>query len=191
MTTQASDAASTTAGSEAVAESGQGRTATVTLPFVSRQVRVPRVRPSHLPTPHLPTPHLPTPHLPTPRLSALPTPRLPARRLPTPHLPALPRMGRREVSDAARGVASLLPPRRELVYYTGLGALAVGGVLEWPVAVAVAAGTAVARKSARAERRDERRAEPARQQRERAASEKPASEKAESDDGARKAQQNT
>jgi hypothetical protein len=65
----------------------------------------------------------------------------------------MPPVGRQEIGFAARGVASMLPPRRELVYYTGLGALAGVGLVEWPVAVAIGAGTAVARRAARDEQR--------------------------------------
>jgi hypothetical protein len=133
------------------AASPSGRTATVNLPFVGTSLRVPRVR----------APHLSAPHLPTPRL------------------PSLPPVGRREVGYAARSAASYLPPRRELVYYTGLGVLTALEVLEWPVAVAVAAGTAVARRSAR----DEHRAEPVRHREEPVA---PEEQKSSADEGGRK-----
>jgi hypothetical protein len=65
-------------------------------------------------------------------------------------------VGRREIGDAARGAASLLPPPRELVFYTGLGALGALGLVEWPVAAAIGAGTMIARRSARDERRQAR-----------------------------------
>jgi hypothetical protein len=40
-------------------------------------------------------------------------------------------------------------PRKQLVLYAGLGAAAAVSVIEWPVAVAVAAGSEVARRAAR------------------------------------------
>ncbi|WP_211176673.1 hypothetical protein [Pseudonocardia acidicola] len=59
----------------------------------------------------------------------------------------LPRLGRREASEAVSAVAdrarSLSPA--ELAYYAGLGLLAVVDLIEWPVAIAVGAGTALAR----------------------------------------------
>jgi hypothetical protein len=42
-----------------------------------------------------------------------------------------------------------LPPRDQLLYYGGLGLLAVVGVLEWPVAAAVGAGVWVAGRARR------------------------------------------
>lgn len=66
----------------------------------------------------------------------------------------LPRLSGREISDAAGSVASMLPPPGKLAYYTGLGALAAFEVIEWPVAVAIGAGTAVAQRArSEAERR--------------------------------------
>jgi hypothetical protein len=65
-------------------------------------------------------------------------------RRPDLHLP-----GRRDVGAAADAVAararSLSPA--ELAYYAGLGVLAAVELIEWPVAVAVGAGTALARRS--------------------------------------------
>ena len=78
------------------------KTATLTLPYVTAQVRIPE----------------------------LPVERLRAMSL--------------EVGQVARGAASFLPPPQRLAYYAGLGALAAFQVIEWPVAVAIGAGTAVA-----------------------------------------------
>jgi hypothetical protein len=59
----------------------------------------------------------------------------------------LPRLGRPDVGAAAGTAAakarSLSPA--ELAYYAGLGLLAVVEVIEWPVALVVGAGTALAR----------------------------------------------
>jgi hypothetical protein len=60
--------------------------------------------------------------------------------------PRLP--GRRDMETAAQVTQSFLPPPQRLVYYAGLGALAALEVVEWPVAVAIAAGTAVASRTA-------------------------------------------
>ncbi|POX42268.1 hypothetical protein C3486_05915 [Streptomyces sp. Ru73] len=51
----------------------------------------------------------------------------------------------------ATGWLPPLPPARELVYYGGLGALAVAGALEWPVALAVGGATVLIQRSRRQE----------------------------------------
>jgi hypothetical protein len=66
-------------------------------------------------------------------------------RRPEMHVPRLP--VRQEVGAAANVAQSFLPPPERLVYYAGLGALAALEVVEWPVAVAIAAGTAIAGRS--------------------------------------------
>jgi hypothetical protein len=43
-------------------------------------------------------------------------------------------------------------PRKQLALYAGLGLAAAVSVIDWPVAVAVAAGTEVARRAARSQR---------------------------------------
>jgi hypothetical protein len=43
----------------------------------------------------------------------------------------------------------MLPPRDQLLYYGGLGAAALAGVIQWPVAIAVGAGLAIAQRSRR------------------------------------------
>ena len=67
------------------------------------------------------------------------------------HKPALhlPRLDGRQEAGAAAGAAaakvrSLSPA--DLAYYAGLGVLGAVEVIEWPVALAVAAGTALARR---------------------------------------------
>ena len=37
-----------------------------------------------------------------------------------------------------------LPPRQNMIYYAGLGAMTALGVIDWPVTLAVAAGYALA-----------------------------------------------
>ncbi|HEY2947826.1 MAG TPA: hypothetical protein VGJ53_05410 [Micromonosporaceae bacterium] len=49
----------------------------------------------------------------------------------------------------ARTVRSFLPPSERLLYYGGLGAMAVAGILEWPVAAAAGAGVWVATRGQR------------------------------------------
>jgi len=67
--------------------------------------------------------------------------RAPALHLPHMHVP-----DRKEIGDAARTVRSHLPSTRETVYYGGLVLLAALELIEWPVAVAIAVGTAVTRR---------------------------------------------
>ena len=47
---------------------------------------------------------------------------------------------------------SLLPSPEHLAYFAGLGVLAVFGLLEWPVALAIGTGTLVAERMARKEK---------------------------------------
>lgn len=110
------------------------RTATINLPLVTAQFRAPqlsRIRAAHVPRPRVSMPHLPQPRVSMPHL-------------PHPSMPQLP--SRREVIDLGHGMSGFLPPRDQLVLYGGLGAAATLGLLDWPVALAVGAGTAVARR---------------------------------------------
>lgn len=69
-----------------------------------------------------------------------------------------------DMFTGARRGTSMLPSPRKMIYYGALGAMAVAGALEWPVAVAVGAATEVitreqgARK--RAGREEEQRRQP-------------------------------
>lgn len=54
-----------------------------------------------------------------------------------------------------------LPPPRRLAFYGGLGALAVAGLVDWPVAVAIGAATVVARGRGEERAPAERRTAPA------------------------------
>ncbi|MER7499007.1 hypothetical protein AB0L05_07565 [Nonomuraea pusilla] len=58
----------------------------------------------------------------------------------------LPRMSRQEMGHAADIARSFLPAPERLAYYGALGALAAFGVLEWPVAAAIGAGTVIAQR---------------------------------------------
>jgi hypothetical protein len=59
--------------------------------------------------------------------------------------PKMPKPG--QLVHAAGAATSMLPPRDRLLYYGGLGTAAVLGVIEWPVAIAVGAGIAIAQRS--------------------------------------------
>ncbi|WP_433425243.1 hypothetical protein ACQP1V_20135 [Microtetraspora malaysiensis] len=62
-----------------------------------------------------------------------------------PHV-EMPHMSRQEVGHAVDVARSFLPPPERVIYYGGLGALAVFGVLEWPVAAAIGVGTMLAQR---------------------------------------------
>jgi hypothetical protein len=62
-----------------------------------------------------------------------------------PHL-EMPRISRQEVGHAVDVARTLLPPPERIAYYGALGVLAAFGVLEWPVAAAIGAGTLIARR---------------------------------------------
>jgi hypothetical protein len=51
---------------------------------------------------------------------------------------------RQELSSVLHTVRSVLPPPRKVVYLGGLAALAALEVIDWPVAAAIAIGTAIA-----------------------------------------------
>jgi hypothetical protein len=59
---------------------------------------------------------------------------------------------REDLQAAARGVQSLLPTqppsRKSMLFYGGLAATAVAGVIEWPVATAIGIGSALASRGA-------------------------------------------
>lgn len=71
-------------------------------------------------------------------------------RAPDIHLPSLPvRMpGRSDLTDAVSAIRSRLPSPKQTAYYAGLGLLGVLEIIEWPVAIAIGVGTAIARSSA-------------------------------------------
>jgi hypothetical protein len=62
------------------------------------------------------------------------------------HIP-LPTRGLSYVGDAGRVAAAYLPPPDRLAFYGGLGAAAVIGIIDWPVAAAIGIGTMVARRA--------------------------------------------
>lgn len=53
------------------------------------------------------------------------------------------------VGHALSSAQGALPPPERMAYFAGLGALAVFGVIEWPVAAAIGAGTILARRTLR------------------------------------------
>jgi hypothetical protein len=82
--------------------------------------------------------------------------RMPHVGLPHVDLPRAPRLNRQELGHAVDVARSFLPPPERLAYYGGLGALAVAGVVSWPVAAAIGVGTVIAQRG-RAERPGEAR----------------------------------
>ena len=55
---------------------------------------------------------------------------------------------REDLDTAARSARSMLPSGRSALFYGGLAVTAVVGIIEWPVAVAVGVGTALASQGA-------------------------------------------
>ncbi|MEU0516929.1 hypothetical protein [Streptosporangium sp. NPDC006007] len=68
-----------------------------------------------------------------------------------PHL-HLPHVNRQEAGQAVDVAKSFLPPAERMAYYGGLGALAVVGLIEWPVAAAIGIGTMIAQRARRKDR---------------------------------------
>lgn len=116
-------AAATVPGSPPGHRSSVARTATLTLPFVTATFRVPELR--------------------------LPELRLPEVRMPEVRMPEAidPRRLAGKAGHVAASVRSALPPRSRLIYYTGLGVLAAAEIVEWPVALAIGAGTVIAQRA--------------------------------------------
>lgn len=75
-----------------------------------------------------------------------------------PHMPRMPRMPQmkrmtegtmQETARAVETARTFLPPPERMLYYGALGALAVFGLVEWPVAAAIGAGTMIAQRARR------------------------------------------
>lgn len=60
--------------------------------------------------------------------------------------PQLPQAPRVDVGATVRTVREAMPPPAEIAYFAGLGLLGVLDVLEWPVVLAVGAGTVIAQR---------------------------------------------
>ncbi|GAB2963311.1 hypothetical protein LWP59_13555 [Amycolatopsis acidiphila] len=87
-----------------------------------------------------------------PRTATVRLPFLTAQfRAPRLHLPAPP-VGKNEVTAAAQTARSFLPEPKQVLYFGGLVAMAALEVIEWPVAVAIGVGTAVALRGRESER---------------------------------------
>jgi hypothetical protein len=67
------------------------------------------------------------------------------------HRPHVPRVIPHDMDEAVDTVQSSLPPVERLAYYAGLGALAALGIIEWPVAAAIGAGTMLAKRALKRE----------------------------------------
>ncbi|MFI7707323.1 hypothetical protein [Nonomuraea sp. NPDC049480] len=78
--------------------------------------------------------------------------RRPEVRLPhvgMPHL-GMPRISKQEMGHYVDVARTFIPPPERIAYYGALGALAVFGVVDWPVAAAIGAGTIIAQRGRRA-----------------------------------------
>lgn len=64
-------------------------------------------------------------------------------RMPEMTLPQVRMPNRQDVDDAVQTAQPYLPSPRQAAYYGGLAALATIQLIEWPVALAIGAGTAV------------------------------------------------
>jgi hypothetical protein len=64
-------------------------------------------------------------------------------RVPEVHAPT-----REDLDAAARGAWSMLPSGKSALFYGGLAATALAGVIEWPVAAAIGIGSALASRGA-------------------------------------------
>jgi hypothetical protein len=112
----------------------------VNLPFVSAEFhapRMPRVSRPHLSVPHVSMPHVP--HLSVPYVSV-------------PHV-SVP--SRRAIGDTVGAARDRLPSPGRVAFYGGLAAMAALQLIEWPVAVAVGVGMALASRDAGDKPRDE------------------------------------
>ena len=75
-------------------------------------------------------------------------------RAPDIHLPSVPMSipDRHDLSGAVSSIRSRLPSPEQAAYYVGLGLLGVLEIIEWPVAVAIGVGTAIAHRQSTATR---------------------------------------
>lgn len=115
-----------TSPSKAGQASGSDKELVLDLPMLTIRVRPPEMR----------MPRLQVPGLRMPRMSMPSVPR-----------PSMPRVSRQEVGQVVDVAKTMLPPPERMVYYGALGALAMIGVLEWPVAAAIGAGTVIAQRA--------------------------------------------
>ncbi|WP_171075180.1 hypothetical protein [Nonomuraea basaltis] len=80
------------------------------------------------------------PEMRMPHLEVVPKPRVP-----------MPHIGRQELGHYADVARRFVPSPERVAYYGALGALAVFGVVEWPVAAAIGVGTMVVQRQRRRE----------------------------------------
>lgn len=74
--------------------------------------------------------------------------RMPELRIPDVTQLSVPGVSSTDVNGAVTFVRAYLPPPQQAAYYACLGVLGVLQMVEWPVVVAIAAGTAVSRQVA-------------------------------------------
>lgn len=65
-------------------------------------------------------------------------------RAPNVRMPEMRMPNRDDLNAAARRVGEAIPSRKAALYYGGLAAVAVAGLIDWPVAAAIGVGTALA-----------------------------------------------
>lgn len=104
---------------------GTPRTATVELPFVTAEFRMPELR--------------------------MPELRLPELRMPDVAQLSVPGVRDDDINAAVRFVRAYLPPPQQAAYYTCLGVLGALQLVEWPVVLAIGAGTALSRQASGAQ----------------------------------------
>ncbi|WP_369251911.1 hypothetical protein [Streptomyces sp. R41] len=69
----------------------------------------------------------------------------------------IPYLTKEEVTSTAQAATARLPgtpPAKDLAFYGGLGAMAVAGALEWPVALAIGGATWLVRSGRKEKRQD-------------------------------------
>jgi hypothetical protein len=93
---------------------------TLDLPMLTIQIRRPELRMPHVEMPHVEMPRVPMPHI-----------------------------GKQEIGHYVDVARTFIPPPERVAYYGALGALAVFGVVDWPVAAAIGAGTIIAQRGRR------------------------------------------
>ncbi|MBE3012928.1 hypothetical protein IL992_27630 [Microbispora sp. NEAU-D428] len=150
MTTTEATPGTTTAGTTA----GTATTGTTTARGRTTRARTTTKPPTPTPTPPTgPGMEMKEEHRPQLDLN-LPFLRLQLR-APEMHLPhvEMPHISGRDVGHAMDVARTFLPPPERIMYYGGLGALAALGILEWPVAAAIGAGTLIAQRARAREQR--------------------------------------
>ncbi|WP_182906947.1 hypothetical protein [Microbispora sp. H13382] len=152
MTTTGTTPGTATAGTTTGTAAGTAATGTTTTRGRAGRARTTTTPPTPTPTPAPPT-EMKEGHRPQLDLN-LPFLRIQLR-APEMHMPhvGMPHISGRDVGHAVDMARTFLPPPERIMYYGGLGALAALGILEWPVAAAIGAGTLIAQRARGREQR--------------------------------------